>query len=179
MPWSAVQQRGDTSTGTAYKTTMLLLLLFYERGKATRWVFAPVLSWWLPPSFSWSICDLCCRLKIPRRPEWSTDMSPEILEQRERASFLEWRRDLAKYTLLPHALLCCAGSHFTPTALAAAGQLRPRGCCVPQPACFFWRCSLLVCPLLQSLSKNVARPCYIRLQWLRCPRKYPADAAHH
>ncbi|KAL3153855.1 hypothetical protein ABBQ32_013427 [Trebouxia sp. C0010 RCD-2024] len=36
------------------------------------------------------------RLTIPRRPEWNTDMAPEILEQRERASFLEWRRDLAK-----------------------------------------------------------------------------------
>lgn len=36
------------------------------------------------------------RLRIPRRPAWSTDMSPEVLEQRERAAFLEWRRDLAK-----------------------------------------------------------------------------------
>ncbi|DBA95930.1 hypothetical protein WJX77_005491 [Trebouxia sp. C0004] len=36
------------------------------------------------------------RLRIPRRPAWTTNMSPEILEQRERASFLEWRRDLAK-----------------------------------------------------------------------------------
>lgn len=43
-----------------------------------------------------AVSGLCCRLKIPRRPEWHTDMSPEVLEQRERGSFLEWRRDLAK-----------------------------------------------------------------------------------
>lgn len=34
-------------------------------------------------------------LKIPRRPKWTEDMSPEELQQTERESFLEWRRNLA------------------------------------------------------------------------------------
>lgn len=35
-------------------------------------------------------------LRIPRRPAWDKTMSSEELDQRERESFLEWRRDLAK-----------------------------------------------------------------------------------
>jgi large subunit GTPase 1 len=35
------------------------------------------------------------RLRIPRRPDWTSSMSPDQLDAQERASFLEWRRDLA------------------------------------------------------------------------------------
>ncbi|XP_050307029.1 large subunit GTPase 1 homolog [Anthonomus grandis grandis] len=35
-------------------------------------------------------------LKIPRRPPWSTDMSPDELDRNEKESFLNWRRTLAK-----------------------------------------------------------------------------------
>ncbi|KAG5851469.1 hypothetical protein ANANG_G00093770 [Anguilla anguilla] len=34
-------------------------------------------------------------LRIPRRPEWDQSTSPEALQQAERDSFLEWRRELA------------------------------------------------------------------------------------
>ena len=35
------------------------------------------------------------KLKVPRRPPWTRDMSPEVLDRNERRSFLEWRRALA------------------------------------------------------------------------------------
>jgi large subunit GTPase 1 len=35
-------------------------------------------------------------LRIPRRPAWDEDTTPEQLDANERASFLEWRRRLAK-----------------------------------------------------------------------------------
>ncbi|XP_038856886.1 large subunit GTPase 1 homolog isoform X2 [Salvelinus namaycush] len=34
-------------------------------------------------------------LRIPRRPHWDESTSPEVLQQTERDSFLEWRRELA------------------------------------------------------------------------------------
>ncbi|CAH3037734.1 unnamed protein product [Porites lobata] len=34
-------------------------------------------------------------LRIPRRPEWDKDMTVEELDQQERESFLDWRRQLA------------------------------------------------------------------------------------
>ncbi|CAG9767545.1 unnamed protein product [Ceutorhynchus assimilis] len=34
-------------------------------------------------------------LKIPRRPPWTTDMSPSELDRNEKDCFLEWRRSLA------------------------------------------------------------------------------------
>ncbi|XP_046892831.1 large subunit GTPase 1 homolog [Hypomesus transpacificus] len=34
-------------------------------------------------------------LRIPRRPRWDESTSPEVLQQAERDSFLEWRRKLA------------------------------------------------------------------------------------
>lgn len=34
-------------------------------------------------------------LKIPRRPQWTSETSPEQLQQNERDEFLKWRRDLA------------------------------------------------------------------------------------
>ncbi|KAH8419798.1 hypothetical protein KR009_002692 [Drosophila setifemur] len=35
------------------------------------------------------------QLKIPRRPKWNKDTSPEELERAENEAFLDWRRDLA------------------------------------------------------------------------------------
>lgn len=35
------------------------------------------------------------RLRIPRRPKWSSETSADQLDSQERATFLEWRRDLA------------------------------------------------------------------------------------
>uniref|UniRef100_A0AAY4DW47 Large subunit GTPase 1 homolog n=1 Tax=Denticeps clupeoides TaxID=299321 RepID=A0AAY4DW47_9TELE len=35
-------------------------------------------------------------LRIPRRPHWDENTSPEILQQAERDSFLQWRRELAR-----------------------------------------------------------------------------------
>ncbi|XP_024909834.1 large subunit GTPase 1 homolog [Cynoglossus semilaevis] len=35
-------------------------------------------------------------LRIPRRPHWDETTSPESLQQTEKDSFLEWRRDLAR-----------------------------------------------------------------------------------
>ena len=35
-------------------------------------------------------------LRIPRRPQWTTDMSKEELETNEMRSFLEWRSSIAK-----------------------------------------------------------------------------------
>ncbi|XP_062868702.1 large subunit GTPase 1 homolog [Trichomycterus rosablanca] len=35
-------------------------------------------------------------LRIPRRPEWDENTSPELLQLAERESFLEWRRELAR-----------------------------------------------------------------------------------
>ncbi|XP_062412731.1 large subunit GTPase 1 homolog [Sardina pilchardus] len=34
-------------------------------------------------------------LRIPRRPQWDENTSPEVLQQTERDSFLQWRRELA------------------------------------------------------------------------------------
>jgi large subunit GTPase 1 len=34
-------------------------------------------------------------LRIPRRPEWTTEMSAEELDQIEKDRFIEWRRDIA------------------------------------------------------------------------------------
>ncbi|KAJ7993184.1 hypothetical protein DPEC_G00269810 [Dallia pectoralis] len=34
-------------------------------------------------------------LRIPRRPQWDESTSTEVLQQKERDSFLEWRRELA------------------------------------------------------------------------------------
>lgn len=43
------------------------------------------------------------RLRIPRRPPWSRDMTGEQVEAQERDAFLAWRRDLARCCLhLPH-----------------------------------------------------------------------------
>ncbi len=36
-------------------------------------------------------------IRIPRRPQWEHGMTAEELTRRERESFLEWRRELAKY----------------------------------------------------------------------------------
>ena len=36
-----------------------------------------------------------CRLRIPRRPEWTHETTPEQLDDMERIMFLEWRRELA------------------------------------------------------------------------------------
>ena len=35
------------------------------------------------------------QLKVPRRPPWTRETPPEVLEQNERRAFLEWRRALA------------------------------------------------------------------------------------
>lgn len=35
------------------------------------------------------------KLKVPRRPPWTRETPPEVLEQNERRAFLEWRRALA------------------------------------------------------------------------------------
>ena len=35
------------------------------------------------------------RLTVPRRPPWSDNTTPRELDEKEKASFLEWRRDLA------------------------------------------------------------------------------------
>ncbi|CAF4095407.1 unnamed protein product, partial [Rotaria magnacalcarata] len=35
------------------------------------------------------------RLRIPRRPAWTPEMSAEQIDQHERVSFLDWRRKLA------------------------------------------------------------------------------------
>ena len=35
------------------------------------------------------------KLKVPRRPPWTREMPPEVLDQNERRAFLEWRRALA------------------------------------------------------------------------------------
>jgi len=37
------------------------------------------------------------RLQVPRRPEWTREMSRVDLERQERDAFLEWRRGLAEY----------------------------------------------------------------------------------
>ena len=39
-------------------------------------------------------------LKVPRRPAWDTTTTKEELNVRERAAFLEWRREIAEYVLL-------------------------------------------------------------------------------
>lgn len=36
------------------------------------------------------------RLKVPRRPAWTTDMDKAQLERIEREEFLEWRKGLAE-----------------------------------------------------------------------------------
>ena len=40
-------------------------------------------------------CDALCRLRIPRRPAWTEEQSPEQIDAQERAAFLAWRRALA------------------------------------------------------------------------------------
>ena len=40
-------------------------------------------------------CDALCRLRIPRRPAWTEEQSPEQIDVQERAAFLAWRRALA------------------------------------------------------------------------------------
>lgn len=35
------------------------------------------------------------KLKVPRRPPWTSEMSGDELDAREREYFLHWRRDLA------------------------------------------------------------------------------------
>ena len=35
------------------------------------------------------------KLKVPRRPPWTRETPPEVLDQNERRAFLEWRRALA------------------------------------------------------------------------------------
>lgn len=35
-------------------------------------------------------------LKVPRRPEWTREMSAEELQAKEVQSFIEWRRDIAQ-----------------------------------------------------------------------------------
>ena len=147
---------------------MILLLVVSPKGKVTRLGSPPpppppLLSWLPLLSLGPYVRDLLYRLKIPRRPEWSTDMSPDILEQRERASFLEWRRDLAKYTILSHAAISlyivCATSHSAPAALPFPCQLHIKSCCILQTACLNWPCTLLVCsPLkvaVQECSQSV------------------------
>ena len=37
----------------------------------------------------------CARLRVPRRPAWRPEQSPEEVDAQERAAFLVWRRDLA------------------------------------------------------------------------------------
>ena len=37
-------------------------------------------------------------VQIPRRPKWTKSMTAEELEEKERDSFLVWRRNLAKLT---------------------------------------------------------------------------------
>lgn len=43
------------------------------------------------------------KLKVPRRPPWTSDMSADELDVREREYFLHWRRDLATCALSPRA----------------------------------------------------------------------------
>lgn len=52
------------------------------------------------------------RLRIPRRPEWSKDMSASELQAIENRSFLEWRRELADLEQVNPSVL-----HFTGTIL--------------------------------------------------------------
>ena len=40
-------------------------------------------------------CSALCRLRIPRRPAWTEEQSPEQIDAQERAAFLAWRRALA------------------------------------------------------------------------------------
>lgn len=35
-------------------------------------------------------------VKIPRRPPWTSDETPEELDKREKAAFVNWRRSLAR-----------------------------------------------------------------------------------
>ena len=35
-------------------------------------------------------------VRCPRRPQWTAEMSPDELDAQERASFLTWRRALAR-----------------------------------------------------------------------------------
>lgn len=47
-----------------------------------------------------TLCNACLspapnRLVIPRRPAWDASTTPDQLEEQERASFFEWRRELA------------------------------------------------------------------------------------
>jgi large subunit GTPase 1 len=39
-------------------------------------------------------------LPIPRRPSWDETTTAEELHQDEKQTFLQWRRDLARYTLV-------------------------------------------------------------------------------
>lgn len=44
-------------------------------------------------------------LRIPRRPEWDKNMTAEELDQQERESFLDWRRQLAELQEKEHIIL--------------------------------------------------------------------------
>ncbi|KAF7339623.1 p-loop containing nucleoside triphosphate hydrolase protein [Mycena sanguinolenta] len=39
------------------------------------------------------------RLRVPRRPEWTKNMTPAELDKQEKTAFLDWRRGLARYYL--------------------------------------------------------------------------------
>eukprot|EP00043_Microstomoeca_roanoka_P001221 m.31605 g.31605 ORF g.31605 m.31605 type:complete len:664 (+) comp10699_c0_seq1:118-2109(+) len=45
------------------------------------------------------------RLRIPRRPDWTRDMTKEELDMLERESFLEWRRGLAELEQTEHIIM--------------------------------------------------------------------------
>jgi hypothetical protein len=45
------------------------------------------------------------RLRIPRRPRWSRNMTPDQLDAHEREAFLKWRRELARRGTVPRAVL--------------------------------------------------------------------------
>lgn len=39
------------------------------------------------------------RLRVPRRPPWTKDMTTAQLDRQEKDAFLEWRRGLAEYVI--------------------------------------------------------------------------------
>lgn len=41
-------------------------------------------------------------LKVPRRPSWDATTTAEELNRKEKESFLEWRRDIARYARCDH-----------------------------------------------------------------------------
>jgi large subunit GTPase 1 len=48
-----------------------------------------------PPVCGAEIVTCCRRLRIPRRPAWDESTTPDQLDEQERTSFYEWRRELA------------------------------------------------------------------------------------